>query len=222
VLILALAVEVGLLLLVVSGGTQVLDLAGHRAVHGASDTVWTVVARRVTDAGSSTVLYPLVVVLAGVLSLQTGWRRVADAAAGAVALGTGSALRFGLSIAVARPRPPAADWLYPATGFAFPSGHTTNTTIAVGILLLLCRQRRRAGRAAPASLAGAWVLAVAGAAAVAWSRVYLGVHWPTDVVAGWVFGIAWVAAKALLAARITPWRLNAGVPVTDPRPDDAT
>lgn len=206
VLILALAAGVGLLVALVVGDSQGVDLAGHRALHGTPDGGWTVLARRVTDAGSSTVLYPLLALLAGLLSVQTDWRRVGDALFAAVALGVGSALRFGLSIAVARPRPPGGDWLYPATGFAFPSGHTTNTTITLGILVLLCQRRRRAGRATRAAVVGAWVVAVVGAAAVGWSRVYLGVHWPTDVAAGWAFGTAWVAATAVLAGRITPWR----------------
>jgi undecaprenyl-diphosphatase len=89
--------------------------------------------------------------------------------------------------AVGRVRPPVALRLTRATGYAFPSGHAIESMAvwgAVGILLstLLDRRARVAVR----------ISGVALALAVGLSRVYLGVHWATDVVAGWLLGAAWL------------------------------
>ncbi|MDQ2707190.1 MAG: phosphatase PAP2 family protein [Actinomycetota bacterium] len=189
------------LALLVRAGAQVhppgVDLLGHRLVHGSTDGMWTQVARGVSIAGSSPVLYPVTGVIAALISLQRGAARLLDALLVLVALGIGSAARVGVSVVIGRARPPVADWLYHANGFAFPSGHTTNTTIAVGLLVLLYRQtgplRWRCSIA--------WALAVVAAASVGWSRVYLGVHWPSDVAGGWLFGVGWVALVALVGDR---------------------
>jgi undecaprenyl-diphosphatase len=89
---------------------------------------------------------------------------------------------------VGRPRPPAdVQLVITATGSAFPSGHATASAAAYGAIALVvwARWGARAGR-------GAMAAAVVITAVVGFSRVYLGVHWPTDVVAGWCAGAAWL------------------------------
>jgi hypothetical protein len=167
------------------------------------------VAVALTTAGSSLVLYPVTAILGALLSARRGWLRVVDALAVPALLATGSALRFAVSIAVARVRPPVADWLYPASGFAFPSGHTGNTTMAVGLLILAYRQTRPAGHRHILT-SGAALLA---AGAVGWSRVYLGLHWPSDVAGGWAFGVLWVALLALLGLGRPPTATEGGLAV---------
>jgi len=77
--------------------------------------------------------------------------------------------------------------------FSFPSGHTTNAAVIYGMLaFMLMRGHRWAGRACLASLA---VLAVLG---VAMSRIVLGVHWASDVGAGLLLGVSWIALLASL------------------------
>ena len=91
--------------------------------------------------------------------------------------------------AVARPRPPAVWMAMPVTGFGFPSGHSTESTAACGAIAYLIAQTQKEWPAKVASLTiGALIAFLVGV-----SRVYLGVHWPTDVIAGWALGCAWLA-----------------------------
>lgn len=119
------------------------------------------------------------------------WR---GAALAAVALAAGQVIRVALVVWVDRPRPPAADWAYRAGGAAFPSGHTTTSALVAAIVCLAVRRvtdrpRLRAGWCAVALL---WAAGVGG------TRIYLGMHWPTDVLAGWLLaGCLALAALAL-------------------------
>lgn len=109
-----------------------------------------------------------------------------------------------LKDALHRPRPPATDWLMQASGFAYPSGHTTQATAAWGIICVLaCAGRSTRTRTLLASSAAVIVMLVA------FSRVYLGVHWFTDVLGGICLGVAILALWGM--ARIT-------VLFTPPRP----
>ncbi|TMK83525.1 MAG: phosphatase PAP2 family protein [Actinobacteria bacterium] len=110
-----------------------------------------------------------------------------------------------------RSRPPASHWLVNATGSAYPSGHAMDCLAVFGALALLLAARRFPGRhvAIPAS---AVIVLVVG-----WSRLYLGVHWLTDVVGGYLLAGAWVAAVAALLikpgaepARSEPYRPGPG------------
>jgi membrane-associated phospholipid phosphatase len=81
---------------------------------------------------------------------------------------------------VRRPRPPVADRLEAISSWSFPSSHSAGTMMTAAALALL------AGGRWPA-----WMLAVVVAGMIGWSRLALGVHWPSDVLAGWGLGLAW-------------------------------
>jgi len=117
-----------------------------------------------------------------------GWRA---ACAPCVTVASGVVVRRSLSRAIARPRPPSSLWLTEPEGFSFPSKHTSLAALTVGA----CASGLGAGGltsdAAP-------LLAAAGVGA---GRVYLGVHWPSDVLAGWLFAAGWLhLAEAILSA----------------------
>jgi membrane-associated phospholipid phosphatase len=102
-----------------------------------------------------------------------------------------------------RSRPPAVDRLTTENTFSLPSGHALGSMVVLGVLAAVVVLRgRRPGQV------GAVTLAVAGVAVIAMSRLYLGVHWITDVVTGWLLGGAWLAAcvtaLALLEHRAPP------------------
>ena len=109
------------------------------------------------------------------------------------------AVRFAVSVAIGRSRPPQSDWATTAGGYAFPSGHTTSATVVAALLCLAVVLRGSGARWGPV----AYGAAVTWAVAVGATRVYLGVHWPTDVVGGWLLGTALTAGGwALFSGRI--------------------
>lgn len=96
-------------------------------------------------------------------------------------------------IAVNRLRPDLIEHLVAVKSLSFPSAHAANSMILwLTIALLLPRREWR-----PTAVAAALLTTFA----VGISRPMLGVHWPSDVVGGWVFGAAWVLAMIALAER---------------------
>ncbi|MFJ9824287.1 phosphatase PAP2 family protein [Streptomyces sp. NPDC101160] len=93
-----------------------------------------------------------------------------------------------------RTRPPLATAVVQETGFSFPSRHTT---VATALLLVMAYLAARRARSRKTSVLW-WVAALALSGLVASSRVYLGVHWATDVTAGFALGAA--AALAFVTA----------------------
>ena len=171
--------------------TPALDLTLHAAAVRHRTPSGVTVARAITNSAEGFAF--AVAALGGVLALRPRQWWLA-AAVGAAALGLGQLVRLGLSVAIARPRPPAADWATAAGGYALPSGHTTTATLAAGLLCIgLARSLREPWRIVGMGIAACWAIAVGS------TRVYLGVHWPTDVLGGWMLGaLLSVLAAALL------------------------
>ncbi|MFJ8196701.1 phosphatase PAP2 family protein [Streptomyces sp. NPDC096152] len=161
-------------------------------------------ARVLTATGTGVVPYALVA-LAGLLLGRTPRQRVLTAGLGAACLAAGQALRYGVMELAARPRPPRQDWATHASGWAFPSGHTTTSALAAGLVIVAVCLRAPRGRTALCLVAGCW------AVLVGLTRVYLGVHWFTDVAGGWLFALGWLGACLGAAARWLPSRLVAGL-----------
>ena len=108
----------------------------------------------------------------------------------------GQVLDDAVKALVGRPRPHIAP-LVTATGSSFPSGHATAaTTLFLGLAYVFTRRR---GWQASIWI---WATAVLATGLVALSRVYLGVHWPTDVMGGLALGGGWTAVCATAAATL--------------------
>jgi undecaprenyl-diphosphatase len=117
----------------------------------------------------------------------------------ALATGSGQVLLLVLKLFFARPRPGAE--LVAATGYSFPSGHSFNAMLFGGLFVLLVRSLPGPGwiRGALTALAAALILAVG------FSRLYLNVHWLTDVLAGYAAGLAWLMISVILARTVRHW-----------------
>lgn len=105
-----------------------------------------------------------------------------------VTTGIGIALIEELKHYFARSRPDVAEMLMRAHGYSFPSGHAMGSTIVFGALSYLAFRALDLWWQRAAAIALAWTIIIS----VALSRVYLGVHWISDVSAGIVCGILWV------------------------------
>jgi membrane-associated phospholipid phosphatase len=159
------------------------------------------IARVVTKGGLSTVALPgLILVGAAAVRGHRAWRTRLGAGlllAGAASIGV--LVEHTINSSIGRARPPVADWAGSAGGAAFPSGHTTAATLfaAFSAWALTARFQSNGARVALWTAAGVYAIAVG------WSRVWLGVHWPTDVLGAWLYGLAWAA---LAAATIVMFR----------------
>ncbi len=149
----------------------------------------------VTTLGS-TVAMAVLAVAVGAWCWWRGRRADAVLAVGAMA---GASLVFRLlKVLLDRARPPVADRLVTETNESLPSGHATMSMVVVGTIVVLAWAGRSAlARAAMVVAAAAWVGAVGA------TRVYLGVHWVSDVLAGWAVGAAWLAVCVTVWTR---WR----------------
>ncbi len=148
----------------------------------------TTAARVVTWAGSAFVLVPLALVCC-LLFFRSGLRW--EALAIALSLAGAMLISDVVKLLVSRPRPPV-EHLQSVSGSSFPSGHATQASAFWFSLVLALR----AARVAPLVSRVAAGLAVALVLAVALSRVYLGVHYPADVIAGVLLGTGWAVFVA--------------------------
>jgi len=135
------------------------------------------------------------IAIAAVLLLLLPLRRLADAVWLLATIVTGRLAVEGLKLVVMRPRPPVVDQLELVKSWSFPSSHSAGTMMTCVALALLFGGRR-------------WGMAVAllAAAFIGWTRVALAVHWPSDVLAGWGFGLVWLGLSLRIRAAIAPLR----------------
>lgn len=150
----------------------------------------TTTLRHVTWLGTAFVLLPLVAVVGVAVRRRVGsWATMAHLG---VSLGGAVVLYDAIKLLVGRPRPHVNQLVSTASGFAFPSGHTTQmaaVTVTLAILVgALAGSRSRT--------VAAWCTTAVLVGVVGVSRIYLGVHWPSDVLAGGVLGALWAVLTA--------------------------
>jgi membrane-associated phospholipid phosphatase len=165
-----------------------IDASVMRAVADARGTGAVSAARAASALAEPRPALAAVAAASVVAARRAGWR----AGFGSfLAVWTGMTARRRLSALVARPRPPAVLWLAEPEGFSLPSKHTALAALTAGT----CAASLGASRATTQSAA---LLVSAGVGA---SRVCLGVHWPSDVLAGWLFAAAWLDVCRWLQGR---------------------
>ncbi|MFD2415023.1 phosphatase PAP2 family protein [Amycolatopsis pigmentata] len=167
-----------------------LDRGLHEWVLVHRQSVLVAIAAALTNLGSSWVTIPVVAVVAFAAAQADLRGRVIRSAVVVVVMAGGVLCRSAVAAIIARPRPPHPDWAVPASGFSFPSGHSTDAALAAGLLAWLLVRRVGARGAI-------WAGAAGYATVVGATRVYLGVHWPSDVLGGWAFAVAWLAFASI-------------------------
>ena len=178
---------------VMEGDTQALDTWILTALRNADDPArplgpsWvTTVLLDLTALGGPTVIWLVVLSAVGFLCLQTRYRTALVVAAAA---GGGELVNFTLKALFERPRPDIVPHLREVTTASFPSGHAMESAIVyltLGVMLMRVAERR---------ITKLYCLGIAMLVTflVGVSRVYLGVHYPTDVLGGWMLGFLWAS-----------------------------
>ncbi len=152
------------------------------------------VAADVTALGGGVILTIVVLLATGLLAVQRLWLSAAATLAASISGGLVVSL---VKTEVARPRPDLVDHLVQVSNMSFPSGHSANSAIVYLTLAGLASQVTVSAAARRYIL----VMAIIMVGAIGCSRVYLGVHWPSDVLAGWSFGTLWALGWWLATAR---------------------
>lgn len=169
-------------------------LVAHRAP-------WlTQVVRGVTQVASAWFVISLLVIVTGVLIARHRPRSVV-AMAPLSAAGASVAVTI-VKLLIARPRPSVGAVVAVANGFSFPSGHSAQAVATYGALAWIVARGLARRRARVAT----WCAAAVVALLVGFSRMYLGVHWLSDVVGGYTIGACWLAV--VITAATTTQRVH--------------
>lgn len=175
------------------------DLWLLRFVHGWTNPALTRLMLGITWLGSAGAVLGLA---GGVVAVLAVRRRYVEAVTTAISTGGAGLLVELLKVIFQRPRPNVFPPLAVERTYAFPSGHTMLAVSFYGALLYWLLRRGADGPPRPTvRWAGAAGLALL-IGAIGLSRIYLGVHWPTDVLAGYAAGGAWLLACLLLAEEL--------------------
>lgn len=150
----------------------------------------------ITALGSMTVLTLITVCAVGFL---VALRKHATAMFVALAVISGALLSAGLKRYFFRARPEIVPHLVNVTSASFPSGHAMNSAFVYLTLATLLARAQQDRRVRIYLLAVAIILTLL----VGISRVFLGVHWPTDVIAGWCAGAIWATICSLIEKALT-------------------
>jgi len=172
------------------GGTGA-DRAVLAFLHAGGDPATIGIARIVTDFGGYTALIPAGLIGAAILA----WRRDWTGALLLAAIPLSGRLLVELQKGwIGRLRPEDQDHLVAVQSHAFPSGHAANSMmVLLSLALLLPRTEAARRRAVP--------VAILLSLAIGLTRPVLGVHWPSDVIGGWAFGLFWMLLLTKLAGR---------------------
>jgi len=176
---------------VLSGGTQQFDVAVLKALRHPDDLSRPIGPRWLPEAavdltalGSGWVIGLVVLAVVGFLALQAMWRTAGFVFVASVG---GWVLNAALKVFFQRPRPDVVPHLREVMSLSFPSGHAmTSAAVYLTLGAMLMRISERRATKIYCMVTAAFVTVLVGS-----TRVYLGVHYPSDVVAGWLIGMSW-------------------------------
>jgi membrane-associated phospholipid phosphatase len=137
----------------------------------------------ITQLGNPIVVIPVAIITLGIL----GWSRQKSAALMfAIACLGGAILNTGLKLIFTKPRPELWSRLIVETSYSYPSGHALGSMVLYGMIAYLLSQQY------PKFSSIIYVAAAGLILMISFSRLYLGVHWPTDIIAGLGIGFLWL------------------------------
>jgi undecaprenyl-diphosphatase len=195
-----------------SGSTQAFDVAVLRWLGEHHTRLLTAAAVELTYLGTGTVVL-MIVGVAALFLWHTEHKHSARLLLAAVA---GNILLNGaLKLVFHRPRPDVFAWQTVAVSSSFPSGHAMSATVCYGTVAYLVARLQKHRWSRVLTLTGAVVLILL----ICATRLYLGVHYPSDVLAGILVGLAWASfCMATLEASLAIARRRAPDDVADERP----
>jgi membrane-associated phospholipid phosphatase len=155
------------------------------------------IAQTLTPLGVAWGVLPVLTVIGCVLLYQRNWRSLVYL----VVTPLGSALiNRTVKLVFHRARPQLWEVFSPDLTYAFPSGHAMSSMAFVMVLIVLAWKTR-----------WRWLVAISGGlfvVGIGWTRLYLGMHYPSDVLAGWLLAIAWSVGVLLLLASFQQHRIH--------------
>ena len=164
------------------------DLSVLQAIHAREQPQLNVFAATLTKFGQFQGIFPLIAAVALLLFLRRRWRALAY---WIVTQQVSTIINQNVKLVMHRVRPHLWESFYPhPSDYAFPSGHAMASMTLVAALIILNWGSR-----------WCWLTVIFGsvfAVSIAWTRLYLGVHFPSDILGGWMLSIAWTIAVSLL------------------------
>jgi len=182
---------------ILEGDTQKFDTFVRTAVHQHATPALTWFMMGFSFLGSVAVVTTLCLVA---ICVFLGFRQARTAMLLAVTMAGMAALDVALKLAFHRHRPVAYFGPTPAS-YSFPSGHAMGSVCFYGVLAAILAARAR-GKGAKWCI---WTSAALLIGMIGYSRIYLGVHYPSDVIAGYCAGAVWVGAVVFLSRILTDW-----------------
>ena len=197
---------------VLAGRTQAFDVAILKWLHEHQHPLLTTVMVEMTYLGTGTV----VMMIVGIVAMFLWNTEHKHSARLLLAATAGNILLNGaLKLVYHRPRPSVFEWQTTAVSSSFPSGHAMSSTVVYGTVAYLCMRLQRHHWSRMLTLFGAITLILL----ICLTRLYLGVHYPSDVMGGIIVGLAWGAfCMATLEASLALARRRAPAAVADEKP----
>lgn len=178
---------------VIEGGTLHLDQAVLLGIHQVHSPWLDALVASTTDIGGLIGVVILTLLAVGLLCLARKYRAVVQLLIGVGGAGLMNVL---LKNMFERARPDLWQWLVHESSYSFPSGHAmASSALAMSVVLILWHTRWRWGAVAAAALYTVYV---------GLTRLYLGVHYPSDIIGAWIISAAWVVLASMVIGTIKP------------------